>query len=181
MVVDQIDQHCVRAALVLVARSAASARQAAIAVVAQDPMFRFVEETAAHFGRGILAKAGQSVGLGHEPPQFGRGGRLQRILQHRLSEVEPRAQKPDEHIGLLAQIVQQGRRNIDLPDPLLLQLLAIAVLAQVGLAAKQARAPLDPFEEWILLEGVERVVVDKDRNRPLCRQVVGRMVDAMRQ
>ena len=57
------------------------------------------------------------------------------------------------------------------------ELLAVAVLGQVGLAAEDLGPLLHRFVKRQVLEGVERVVMDEDRDRPLRRQEVGRVLD----
>ena len=75
------------------------------------------------------------------------------------------------------QVLLQHLLELGEADPAPRQLLAIAVLAQKRLAAEDARRLLDRLVERQVLEGVQRVMVDEDGDRSLCRQEVAGVID----
>ena len=81
----------------------------------------------------------------------------------------------------VAQVLLQHLLELGEPDPAPPQRLAVAVLGQVGLAAEDLGPLLDRLVERQVLEGVERVVVDEDGDRPLRRQQVRGVLDDLAQ
>src|SRR6185437_11060158 len=57
------------------------------------------------------------------------------------------------------------------------QRLAVLIFRQIGVAAKNVRRPLHRLGKRQILEGMQRVVVNENRDRPLRRKQVRRMLD----
>ena len=77
----------------------------------------------------------------------------------------------------VAQVLREDRPEVGEPDAAPAELLAVAVLGQVRLAAEDLGPLAHRLVERQVLEGVQGVVVDEDGDRPLGRQQVGGVVD----
>ena len=79
--------------------------------------------------------------------------------------------------GPLPQVLLQDLLQLGEADPPAPQLVAIAVLGEIGLAAEDLRPLAERLVERQVLEGVQRVVVDEDGDRPLLREQVRGVLD----
>ena len=85
--------------------------------------------------------------------------------------------KPISRFGVVAQIFHQHRGDVARQDAAAGQLFAVAILGQIGMAAKRCRTLLDRFVEGVLLECVQRVVMHEDLDRRLRRQKMSGVLD----
>ena len=72
-----------------------------------------------------------------------------------------------------------GEHSLHIPreDAAGSQLVPIARFGEEGFATQSRRRVFDRLLEWQMLECVQRVVVDEDADRTLCRQQVGQPID----
>ncbi len=145
--------------------------------VAHHPSTRLGDQACADGRRDLRPHPTQGVGLGHVPEQFLRRADPQRILEHRQPQLEPRPEAGDRPSRTFPQVLLQHLLQFRESDPAPPQLLAIAVLAQVHLAAEDPGGFLERLMERQVFEGVQGVVVDEDGDRPLRGQEVGRAFD----
>ena len=76
-----------------------------------------------------------------------------------------------------AEVGVEDRLDVGQPDPPPLQFRPIACLREERLGAEQPRRMEDRLFERLLLEGMERVVMEKDADRPLGRETMGGVGD----
>ncbi len=140
------------------------------AQAAHDPVARLGDELAAlHLG-DIPPGLEQGVGLRHEPVQLMPPAAAQRVLQHGEADFQTRGQAVQRLLGLLTQVTPQHGAQLGEKNAPARQLVAVAVLGEVGLAAEHARSLPHRIVERQVLEGVKRVVVNEDADGSLRRQ-----------
>jgi hypothetical protein len=144
-------------------------------------MARPFRQPLAHFGRHVTAVGSQGVGFGDHPAQLGARRRAQRMLQHYQPQVETRSQKSDQVVGPFVEVFHQHGDQIFLLDAPACQFAAVAFFSQEGLATVDSLRLQQGFVETEVLEGVERVVMNKHRNRSLGREQMRGMFNQMKQ
>src|SRR4051794_5257997 len=101
------------------------------------------------------------------------------MLEHRQTQVIARAEKAEQSIAVVTQILHQNSGQIFEEDAAAGKLFSIAVLGQIGIAAVGRAALLDRLVKREMLEGVEGVVVNEDADWPLRGEIVSCMLDQM--
>ncbi len=149
--------------------------------VAHDPVARLFQEAFPDRCRRVGAIAAQGVGLGREPAQLRVRRDPERMLQHRQTQFQARAEAQDALLCGWPQFLLQDGHQLGGPDPPADQLLTVAVFREVRLAAEDPGPLLDRLMEGQLLEGMQGIVMHKDRDRSLGRQEVGRVLDHLTQ
>jgi hypothetical protein len=100
------------------------------------------------------------------------------VLEQREEERAQRhAAAGQEFPAAVAKISIEHRREVARPDPAAGQLLPVAGFGEEWLRTKQTRRPNDGLLERLVLEGVQRVVMDEDVDRTLRGQKPGGAVD----
>ena len=151
------------------------------AEVPDHPSPRLGDQTGAVGGGDLLADFAKGVGLGDIPDQLFRRTDAKGELEHRQSELETRPETGDHLVRRVAKILLQGFLQLIESDSPPRQFVAIAILAEERLTAEDVRALLDRLTEGQVFEGVERIVVNEDGDRPLGRQQVAGVLDQLLQ
>lgn len=94
-------------------------------------------------------------------------------------ELDPRDATGDRLLGTELGVL--GERGVQLgeADPTRAQRLAIALLAQIGLRREEPARRQQGLVERLILEGVQRIVVDEHVQWPLPGQQMGQVVDEL--
>jgi hypothetical protein len=109
--------------------------------------------------------------------QLGVGRGQQRMVQHHPSQGQA---SPAPHNDFIPPFSHRGAEHgveIGGKDPTLGEFRAIRFLAQIRLATKDLRGAPHRVVERRVFESMERIVVNKDRDRPLGRQQMAGMLD----
>ena len=127
--------------------------------------------------RHVAPESREGVRFLENPAQFAAvcGGNA---VQHDSPpEIEPGSDARDVGGRTGIQVFGEQRLHVPGENPARRQLLPVAGLREVRLAAEPAGGAFDGLLERQVLEGVQRVVVDEDADRPLRRQQMGQPVD----
>ena len=106
-----------------------------------------------------------------------------RLLPHGMEEEGPveipqaDAAAGDGGVGGTSGIGGEHRVDVGLPNAARSEFFTVAALREKRLCAQEPRRVHHRLLEGLLLEGMERVVVDEDVDRALGRQEVGRVLD----
>jgi hypothetical protein len=95
---------------------------------------------------------------------------MELVPQHGKPEVESSSKYADEFVSTVAKIVLQDSRQIRLIDTAAVQLTAILVLRKVRFTSIHFHGVRQRSKKTPVFERMKRIVMDKDRKRPLRRQ-----------
>ena len=144
---------------------------------------RTIIQLAEHVGRGprvrgqIGAKPRQDIGLFEDPRELVAGCRWNPMQHHSPPEIEPRGDTRDVDGCPCPKLLAEQRHNVSRVNATRRELVAIARFGQKRLAAKPFGGGLDRLFERLVLERVQRVVVDENADGALCRQQVRQLLD----
>ena len=156
-------------------------RPVSAAEVAHHPVARVGDQSSPLGFRDAFPDAAQHLGFGHDEIEFrGRSGPDQ-VLKHRQPHGRPGPEAGDRIVGPVAEVVAQHGLQVVGPDAPAGHVGPEPLLGQIRLAAEHLAPAADRFVEGQVFEGVQRVVMDEDRDRPLGRKQMGRMVDGVGQ
>ena len=146
---------------------------------AHDPVPRLGDQAPPLHLAHVAARREQGIRLRHEPIQLAAVAAAERMLQHRQPQFEPGGEPAHARAGRGAEVALQHRVQLREKDPPARQFLAVTILREIRLASKDRRAAQQRLVEGLMLERMQRIVVDEHADRPLRRQQMRRMMDPL--
>ena len=119
----------------------------------------------------------RDVLFGDFPPQFRRSADPDRARQHRHPKVRSRYARRHGVGPGRAEVIGEGRSQVVVENSTLAAFDVETGLGRVRFAAEDPRRLLGRLPKRELFEGVQRIVMDEDRDRTLGRQEVGGVVE----
>ena len=176
---EQLVEARSRAGVVRRAGCGVASALAAAAQIAHHPAARFRDQPVANRRGGLRSHAAQALRLGHVPDELLSRAGAQWVVQHRQTQVEPRAEARDRRIGAFAQIALEHLFELGVANSPASQGLAILIFGQVRMTTEDVGRLLRGLAKRQVLERVQRVVVDEYGDRPLSWQQVRRVLDRL--
>ena len=142
--------------------------------------FRSCDGLAARLPERHIIAAGDGVRLAQEPRERVASRLWDPVLQEGPPQYAPRQPRHDGLRRARPERLSKHRVEVALEDAPAAQLVTVRVLREERLAAEQPPRAHDRLLEGLVLERVQRVVVDEDADRPLRRERVGHVLDNVR-
>jgi hypothetical protein len=131
--------------------------------------------------RQISAESPQRLGFVEDPRELAARGGRNAVQHHRAPELEPRSHARHLLRCARAQFLDEQCFDVLGANAAGGEFVAIPRLGQIRLAPQADRGILDRLFKWQVLEGVQRVVVNEDADRPLRREQGCKPIDQARQ